>query len=77
MGTGHTVVVKTAQITEDMARMIAQAPADAGIPKGVFNLVTGPIDYTEGTLKVKDGEQMSIGDMAVMDWFVKGVETAA
>ena len=64
----------------------ASVPADvkaeadkiqAGYKDGSFNIFTGPIYDTEGKLRVKDGEQMAIGDMATMDWFVKGVETAA
>ena len=64
----------------------ASVPADvkaeadkiqAGYKDGSFNIFTGPIYDTEGTLKVKEGETLSLGDMATMDWFVKGIETAA
>jgi simple sugar transport system substrate-binding protein len=49
----------------------------AGYKDGSFNIFTGPIYDTEGTLKVKEGEVISDADLAVMDWFVKGVETAS
>jgi simple sugar transport system substrate-binding protein len=49
----------------------------AGYKAGTFNIYTGPIYDQEGTLRVKDGEVVSDADLAVMDWFVKGVESAA
>ncbi len=49
----------------------------AGYKDGSFDIFTGPIYDTEGTLRVKEGEVIPIGDLAVMDWFVKGVESAA
>jgi simple sugar transport system substrate-binding protein len=49
----------------------------AGYKDGTFDIFTGPIYDTEGTLRVKEGEVMSLGDLAVIDWFVKGVESAS
>ncbi len=49
----------------------------AGYKAGTYNVFTGPIYDQDGNLKVKDGEVISEGDLAVMDWFVKGVESAA
>ncbi|MDB5506314.1 MAG: family transporter substrate-binding protein [Devosia sp.] len=49
----------------------------AGYVAGTYDVFTGPIYDTEGTLRVKDGEILPLSDLAVMDWFVKGVETAA
>lgn len=49
----------------------------AGYKNGTFNIFTGPIYDQAGTLKVKDGEVISDADLATMDWFVKGVETAS
>ena len=49
----------------------------AGYKDGSFNIFTGPIYDQDGTLRVKDGEVMSEADLAVLDWFVKGVESAA
>ena len=48
-----------------------------GYADGTFDIFTGPIYDQDGNLKVKDGEVMSLGDLAVIDWFVKGVESAA
>jgi len=49
----------------------------AGYKDGSFDIFTGPIYDTEGTLRVKEGEVMTMADLAVIDWFVKGVETAS
>ena len=57
-----------------------QAEADkiiAGYKDGTFNIFTGPIYDQDGNLKVKEGEVISLADLAVMDWFVKGVESAS
>jgi simple sugar transport system substrate-binding protein len=48
-----------------------------GYAAQTFDIFTGPIYDTGGTLRVKDGEIMPLADLAVMDWFVKGVESAA
>jgi simple sugar transport system substrate-binding protein len=49
----------------------------AGYKDGTFNIFTGPIYDDAGTLRVKEGEVISDADLAAMDWFVKGVESAA
>jgi simple sugar transport system substrate-binding protein len=49
----------------------------AGYKDGSFDIFTGPIYDQDGNLKVKEGETMALGDLAVMDWFVKGVESAS
>ncbi len=48
--TGNTVVLKPASNTPGTAAMIAQVMHDAGCPKGVFNLVTGPGGAVGNTL---------------------------
>lgn len=48
-----------------------------GCVAGTFNIFTGPIFDQDGTLRVPDGTAMTLEEMAVMDWFVKGVESAA
>jgi basic membrane protein A and related proteins len=48
-----------------------------GYMDGSFNIFTGPIHDQDGTLRVKEGEVMSDADLAAIDWFVKGVESAA
>src|SRR5439155_8950529 len=40
--TGNTVVMKPASNTPGTATMLAEVLEQAGLPKGVFNLVTGP-----------------------------------
>lgn len=49
----------------------------AGYMDGTYNIFTGPIYDQDGTLRVKDGEIMPDSELAVIDWFVKGVESAA
>lgn len=49
----------------------------AGYKDGTFDIFTGPIYDQDGNLKVEDGKTLTIGELAVMDWFVKGVESAA
>ncbi len=49
----------------------------AGYKDGSYNVFTGPIYDQAGTLKVPEGEIMSDADLAVIDWFVKGVESAS
>lgn len=48
--TGNTVVLKPASNTPGTATMIAEILAEAGLPKGVFNLVTGPGGAVGNTL---------------------------
>ncbi|MFZ5471655.1 MAG: aldehyde dehydrogenase family protein [Myxococcota bacterium] len=48
--TGNTVVLKPASNTPGTATLIAHIFADAGLPKGVFNLVTGPGGAVGNTL---------------------------
>jgi alpha-ketoglutaric semialdehyde dehydrogenase len=48
--TGNTVVLKPASNTPGTATMMAQLLEEAGLPKGVFNLVTGPGSAVGNTL---------------------------
>lgn len=48
--TGNTVVMKPASNTPGTATMIAEILTEAGLPKGVFNLVTGPGGAVGNTL---------------------------
>jgi alpha-ketoglutaric semialdehyde dehydrogenase len=48
--TGNTVVMKPASNTPGTATMIAEVLTEAGLPKGVFNLVTGPGGAVGNTL---------------------------
>lgn len=49
----------------------------AGYMDGSFDIFTGPIYDVDGNLKVADGVKLTLEELAVVDWFVKGVETAA
>jgi basic membrane protein A and related proteins len=49
----------------------------AGYKDGSFNIFTGPISDQDGNEKVKAGEVIADADLAVLDWFVKGVESAS
>ena len=58
----------------------AAAEADkvqAGYKAGTYNIFTGPIYDQTGALKVKEGDVIADADLAKMDWFVKGVESAS
>jgi len=47
-----------------------------GYKAGSYDVFTGPIFDQGGTLKVKDGEKMGLGDLATIDWYVKGIQSA-
>lgn len=49
----------------------------AGYKAGTYDIFTGPIVDTEGVERVPAGKALTLEELAVMDWFVKGVETAA
>ena len=64
----------------------ASVPADAvaaadevknGYMAGTFDIFTGPITDQDGVERVKAGEVLTLEQLAVMDWFVKGVESTA
>src|SRR5271163_659663 len=46
-----------------------------GYKDGGYDVFTGPIYDQAGTLKVPKGEKMSLKDLAVIDWYVKGVQS--
>jgi basic membrane protein A len=47
----------------------------AGWKDGSYDVFTGPIYDQAGTLKVPKGERMADKDLAVIDWYVKGVQS--
>lgn len=71
--------VKLAPYNKEMPKDVAAASdaVRAGYMDGSFNIFTGPIYDQDGKLRVKEGEVIADKDLAVMDWFVKGVETAS
>ena len=46
----------------------------ASIVDGSFHAFQGPIKNQEGEIVVKEGETMSDGDLAKLNWYVEGVE---
>jgi len=48
-----------------------------GYQNGTFDIFTGPISDETGAVKVQDGQVMPLSDLAVIDWYVKGVQSAA
>lgn len=62
-------------VPEDV-RKVADG-VQSGYKAGTYNIFTGPIYDQDGKLRVKEGEVIADKDLAVMDWFVKGVESAA
>ena len=49
----------------------------AGYMDGSFDIFTGPIFDQDGVERVAAGVKMTLGELAAMDWFVKGVESAS
>ena len=49
----------------------------AGYKDGSYDIFTGPILDQDGVERVKAGEVMTLEQLATIDWFVKGVESAA
>ena len=56
----------------------ARAAADkiiAGYKDGSYDVFTGPIADQSGAVKVAKGEKIALKDLAVLDWYVKGVQS--
>ena len=47
-----------------------------GYKAGLYDVFTGPIYDQGGALKVKEGQKMGLGDLATIDWYVKGIQSA-
>ncbi len=75
--TEGTVVISpySKDVPADVAALADEV--QAGYKAHTYDIFTGPIYDQDGNLKVKDGEVMTLADLAVIDWFVKGVESAA
>ena len=41
---------------------------------GEVNVFAGPISDASGAVKVEEGKTLTLDEILVMDWFVKGVE---
>ena len=44
--------------------------------KGTYDVFTGPIYDQNGSEKVAAGKKMALGDLATIDWYVKGIQSA-
>ena len=60
------------KIPEDVRNMVAKARDD--IAAGKLHPFTGPINKQDGSPWLKAGETASAGDLAVMNFYVEGVE---
>jgi simple sugar transport system substrate-binding protein len=72
MKAGMVGIAKFTNMPEDVAKM-AQETIDK-IKSGAFHPFQGPITRQDGTLAVKAGEIVAIGDLLGMNWYVKGVD---
>ena len=64
-----------AAVPADVAALADEVTA--GYMAGTYDIFTGPIMDQDGVEKVKAGEVMTLEQLATMDWFVKGVESAS
>jgi basic membrane protein A len=62
-------------VPADVAAMADKIQAD--YKAGTYNVFTGPISDQDGKERVKAGEVMKDADLAVIDWYVKGVQSAS
>jgi basic membrane protein A and related proteins len=76
MKEGTVVISPYNEVIPEDVRKLADG-VQAGYKDGSYDIFTGPIYDQDGNLKVKDGEVMTMDQLAVIDWFVKGVESAA
>ncbi|MGR6430736.1 BMP family ABC transporter substrate-binding protein [Rhizobium sp. PAMB 3182] len=76
MKEGTVVISPYNEVIPEDVRKLAD-DIQAGYKDGSYDIFTGPIYDQDGNLKVKDGEVMTMDQLAVIDWFVKGVESAA
>lgn len=59
LAAGNTVVVKPSELTPYTPLLFAEACAEAGIPRGVINIVPGGIDAGEALVAHRDVEKIS------------------
>jgi len=58
-------------VTDEIKAVVAAREAD--IASGKLHPFAGPVKDQSGTIRIKEGEVMSDGDMLGMDWYVEGV----
>ncbi|OBZ17028.1 MULTISPECIES: BMP family ABC transporter substrate-binding protein [Bacillales] len=59
-------------VPEDVKTLVNDAKAK--LISGEVSVFTGPITDASGAVKVEEGKTLTLEDILVMDWFVKGVE---
>jgi len=47
-----------------------------GYKNGTYDVFKGPIFDQNGAEKVPAGKVMSLGELATIDWYVKGIQSA-
>jgi malonate-semialdehyde dehydrogenase (acetylating) / methylmalonate-semialdehyde dehydrogenase len=66
---GNTFVLKPSERTPILAARLAELTADAGLPKGVFNIVNGAHDVVNGLLEHKEVKAISfVGSQPVAQY---------
>ena len=58
-------------VTDEIKTVVAAREAD--IASGKLHPFAGPVKDQSGTIRIKEGEVMSDGDMLGMGWYVEGV----
>jgi basic membrane protein A and related proteins len=58
-------------VDADTQTLIAERAEE--IVSGSFAPFTGPLHDQDGDLRVDEGEEMPLGDLLSIDWFVEGV----
>ncbi len=72
MKEGMVIMAPYTNMPEDVAKMAAET--EAKIKSGAFHPFQGPITKQDGSVAVKAGEIVAIGDLLGMNWYVKGVD---
>jgi basic membrane protein A and related proteins len=60
------------KVPEDVKALVEDAKAK--IISGELEVFTGPISDNQGTVKVQDGQKLTLEEVLGMDWLVKGVD---
>ena len=76
MADGEVVISPYSAAVTPEAAAAADA-VQAGTIAGTYNVFTGPIYDQDGNLKVAEGVVMTDAELATMDWYVMGVESAS
>ncbi|MBS4208894.1 CoA-acylating methylmalonate-semialdehyde dehydrogenase [Bacillus sp. FJAT-50079] len=72
IATGNTFVLKPSERTPLLANRLAELLEEAGLPKGVFNIVHGAHDVVNGLLDHKDVKAISfVGSQPVAEYVYK------